>query len=471
MEQKLTEDLMKNVEYFYQAIDADKSFDIICRTTMVAQRQAAFFFIDGFVKDAIMQKIMEFFYGLTPEDLPETSEELSMDALPYVEVDLLEDRAEIQTSILSGVLCLFIDGFSKCFAIDCRTYPMRSVEEPLKDKVLRGSRDGFVETVVFNTALIRRRIRDPKLCMEMLQVGSSSKSDVVLSYMSDRVDQELLKDVRMRLKNLNVDALAMNQESLAECLYPHKWMNPFPKFKDTERPDTVAASLLEGKLAIIVDNSPSAILLPVTIFDVMEEADDFYFPPVTGTYLRISRFLTTLLTVFLTPVFLLLTQNPQWIPEAFSFIQLRETANIPIVWQLLILEFAIDGLKLAAVNTPTMLSTPLSVIAALIVGDFAANSGWFNPEPMLYMAFVAIANYTQANYELGYALKFMRVILLILTSLFNFYGFLAGILIIILSIVCNRTVSGKSYIYPLIPWNGKQLARRLFRKRIDYKVE
>ncbi len=471
MEKMISTDLIENMEYFHQKLEVDKNFDIIYKMTAVADRGACLYFIDGFIKDEIMEKILEFFHSITPEDLPEDSEDLSHDYIPYVEVDMLDDREEISKNILSGVLCLFIDGYSKCFAIDCRTYPMRSVGEPDKDKVLRGSRDGFVETVVFNTALIRRRIRSPRLSMEMLNVGSTSKSDVVLCYMDDRADKNFVRELKERIQSIKVDALTMNQESLAECIYPRKWYNPFPKFKYTERPDTTAASILEGQVAILVDNSPAAIILPVSIFDIMEEADDFYFPPITGTYLRVTRGMIAFLTLILTPLWLLLMQNPEWIPKAFEFIKVSDTMNIPLLAQLLILEFAIDGLRLAAINTPNMLTTPLSVIAALVVGEFAVKSGWFNSETMLYMAFVAIANYTQASYELGYAFKFMRIIILILTALLNIYGFILGIIITILVVATNKTVAGRSYLYPLFPFNGKQLFRRLFRKRIDFQDE
>jgi len=466
MEQKIMTCLADNMAYFQEKLNIQKSFDIICRMTMVADHKACFYFIDGFVKDELMEKLIEFFYSITPEDLPEDSAGLSRDAMPYVEVELLDGREEIEANILSGVLCLFIDGYDKCFAIDCRTYPMRSVAEPEKDKVLRGSKDGFVETVVFNTALIRRRIRDPHLVMEMQQAGSCSKTDIVLCYMEDRVDRAFLEEIRNRIQNLQVEALTMNQESLVECLYRRKWFNPFPKVKYTERPDATAASVLEGKIAILVDNSPAAIILPVSIFDIVEEADDFYFPPITGTYLRLNRLFIAILTLLLTPGWILLMQNPEWIPRAFDFIKVEGDIHIPLLFQLLILELGIDGLKLAAINTPNMLTTPLSVIAAIVMGEFAVKSGWFNSETMLYMAFVAVANYTQASYELGYALKFMRIILLVLTAAFNLYGFAAGILLTLLAISCNRTISGKSYLYPLIPFNGKQLARRIFRKRI-----
>ena len=212
------------------------------------------------------------------------------------------------------------------------------------------------------------------------------------------------------------------------------------------------------------------MILPTTIFDVVEEADDYYFPPITGTYLRLTRFLIMLFTYFMTPTFLLLMNHTAWVPEHFSFILLQDTPNIPLIWQFLILELAIDGLKLAAVNTPNMLSTPLSVMAALVLGEFSVNSGWFNAEVMLYMAFVAIANYTQANYELGYALKFLRILTLILTQLFSIWGYLAGVLITVLSICCNKTVSRRSYIYPLVPFDWQNLKNRLIRRRLPGAV-
>jgi len=342
--------------------------------------------------------------------------------------------------------CLFIDGYEACLAIDCRTYPARGVEEPDKDKSLRGSRDGFVETIVFNTALLRRRIRDPHLTMKMFEVGRASRTDVSLCYMTDRVDHQLLQRLTDRISTMDVDALTMNAQSLADGLFKRKWFNPFPKFKFTERPDTAAACLLEGKVVILVDNSPSAMILPNSIFDIIEEANDYYFPTLTNVYLKISRALITIATVFLTPLFLLFMQNVEWLPKMFTFVALKDTVNIPLIFQLLILELAIDGLRLAAMNTPTMLSTPLSVIAGIVLGEFAVTSGWFNSEVMLYMAFVAVANYTQPNFELGYALKFMRLLLLILTAIFNWIGFLVGTLIIIASIVFNKTLSGRSYL-------------------------
>ncbi len=441
----------------------DTNFDVLYKDLVIGEREAGFYFIDGFVKDEVMQKLMSSLEGVTKEKMPSTVEEFSKQWISYVEVDIEANRENLIRSLLSGVVCMFIDGYNKALAIDCRTYPARGVDEPDKDRVMRGSRDGFVETVVFNTALIRRRIRNPQLRMEMLSVGTSSKTDVVISYMDDRADKAFLENLRKRIQEIDIDALSMNQESLAECLYKRSWFNPFPKYKYSERPDTAAASILEGNIVILVDNSPSAMILPTSVFDIIEEADDYYFPPVTGTYLRLSRFLTTLLTWILTPTWLLFMRNPNWIPEWLEFIVPAEEVQVPLIFQLLILEFAIDGLRLAAINTPNMLSTPLSVIAGLVLGDYAVQSGWFNAESMLYMAFVVLANYSQPSFELGFALKFMRLIMLVLTSVFSIYGYVAGAIISICAVVFNKTISGKSYLYPVIPFNKKDFIRRFIR--------
>ncbi len=463
---KMSSSLSENMKYLNNYLAVDANFDIIYRVIKIGGKEACMYFIDGFCKDELMQKMLQYFMDIKEEEMPEDAHGMSKSNLPYVEVDLQDKWDQITYFIMSGVFALFIDGYDQCLLIDSRTYPARSVGEPEKDKVLRGSKDGFVETIVFNTALIRRRIRSAQLHMEMLHAGNSSQTDIVLCYMDDRVDHAFLNQIKERINHIQVDALTMNQESLAECLYKKKWYNPFPKFKFTERPDTASAQILEGDIVILVANSPSAMITPTSIFDVVEEADDYYFPPITGTYLRLSRFLIAILTYFMTPTFLLLMQSPEWIPAGFEFIMVKDTTNIPLIWQFLILELAIDGLRLAAVNTPNMLSTPLSVMAALVLGEFSVNSGWFNSEVMLYMAFVAIANYTQASYELSYAIKFMRIINLILTAIFGIWGYIAAVILLILAIGTNRTVSGKSYVYPLVPFNLKQLSKRLFRYRL-----
>ena len=182
MRREIAESLEKNRHEMEARLQLTKNFDLVERKLKVGDRDACLYFVDGFVKDEVLEKLMEFFQSLKPELLLENDEAFSGIFVPYVEVDILNSFEELTTQLLSGVACLLIDGIPCCVAVDCRTYPMRSVEEPEKDKVLRGARDGFVETLVFNTALIRRRIRTPKLSMEILTTGKLSKTAIVRCY-------------------------------------------------------------------------------------------------------------------------------------------------------------------------------------------------------------------------------------------------------------------------------------------------
>ena len=446
-----------------QLLRIEDSFDLIRRRFMIGGKQAAFYTVDGFLKGEVSEKVMEFFYKITEEQMSEDFAGFLQQQIPYLDLMKVADQEMFVKSVLSGMSCLMVEGYDIILALDFREYPSRSVDEPDKDKVLRGSRDGFIESLIPNMALIRRRIRDTDLSFELVDVGRSSKTDVAICYMQNRVNPGVLREVQKRLKGIDVDSLTMNQESLGECIFKKGWINPFPKFKFTERPDTTAACLLEGSIVILCDNSSAAMILPTSLFEIIEDANDYYFPPLTGTYLRFSRFIINVVSIFLTPFFILLMQHPDWVPHSFEFIKIQDPMYIPPVTQLLILEVAIDGLRMAAVNTPNMLNTPLSIIAGIVFGDYTVKSGWFNSEIMLYMAFVAIANYSQSNMELGYAIKFMRIQLLILTGIFGGWGFLAGTVILIVTPLCTRTINGRNYLYPLIPFDGAQLMKRFFR--------
>lgn len=466
MKKLITGNFNDDYKMINKTLKIDRSFDLLYKKTNIGGRDACYYYINGFFKDDLVQKIEESMEQITPENMAKTPREFANNKIPFLEVDLYDDEYNVITLILSGVVCLIIDGFDKAILIDTRQYPARNVSEPEKYKVLRGSRDGFVETLVYNTALIRRRIRSPEYICQVVRVGDVSRTDIAICYMDNKVDKKLLKYIMDKINEIEIDALAMNQESLSECLHKGHWLNPFPKFRYTERPDTVAAQILEGQIAILVDNSPAAILLPTTIFDVIEEADDYYFPPITGTYLRLARAFITILSLILTPLYLLYSNNPSLVPDWLQFTNSNEVQFIPIFWQLMMLELAIDGLKLAAINTPSTLNTPLSLIAAIVIGEFTVNTGWFNTQTMLYMAVVAIANFTHENYEFAYSIKFLRLLILILTQLFGLYGFIAGLLVTCIAIIFNKTISNTSYIYPLYPFNRKLFLRRFFRVSI-----
>ena len=445
----------------------DKSFDLIRRPMRVGNTRMVMYYIDGFTQTASMQKLM--MYLVTVKDFGDGSadaaKKFAETNVPTIEVEVTDSVDTLILMTMSGCSVLLCEGFGpNAIVIDLRTYPAREASEPENDRVMRGSRDGFVETLIFNTAMIRRRIRDTSLTVEYINAGSSSRTDMALIYMADKADRQYVKELGDKIRNLKTSSLVLGHQSVAESLILTKWYNPFPKIRMTERPDAAAASILEGNVILLCDNSPEAMIFPTTFFDFLQETDDFYFPPLTGSYLRILRHVVFWLTVALTPTWYLFLKNPAWIPPWLSMIVPQNPGALPILVQLFLTEFALDGLKLAWLNSPNILSISLSVVGGLLLGDFAVTVGWLSPDVILYMAFVGISNFTQSSYELGYAFKYMRMILLVLTALFNVWGYAVGWLLVFVLIASNVTVNGKrNYLYPLIPFNGKALMRLLLR--------
>lgn len=462
MDEILCADYGENVDMMRRTLRVKESFDIIERHLTVCDRDMCFFYIDGFVKDGEMLRIMQY---LLSQKTISTAEELEK-KIPYVEVELTRERERLVRAVLSGQTAIFAESFGDtAILLDLRTYPARPTQEPESDRVMQGARDGFVETLVVNTALIRRRIRDPRLTMEHFALGGSSDTDVVVCYVDGVVDKKILDEVRNKISSASPRSLTIGYQSLAETLIRRGWFNPFPKIRTTERPDTAAAQLLEGSVIVICDTSPQAMILPTSIFDYLEETDDFCFPPLTGSYLRLVRAGILLLSVIITPLWLLAIEYADMLPEALSFLVPSDPGALPIILQLFLVELAIDGLKIASMNTPDILSNSLSVVGALILGDFAVEVGWLCADVILYMAFVAIANFAQQNHELGYAFKFVRMIILLLVYLLGIWGFVAGILLFILLVTTNRTLTGGHYLYPLIPFSPKDFSRLIIRRK------
>jgi stage V sporulation protein AF len=465
MNKTLTENYSENVTLMQSALRVNESFDVLYKKLTIGSGELSFFYIDGFTKDTVMQKLMMHFISLGK--IKGSASEFMMQSVPYIETDTVTDVDKMITAVMSGcTLCLGSSFGAEAIIIDTRTYPARTTEEPEGDRVMRGSRDGFVETLIFNTALIRRRIRNPALTMQYFSIGEDSRSDVVMCYMNDRADMKYVRSIERKLKAIKTDSLVIGHESLKECLIKTRWYNPFPKVRTTERPDVAAAQLLEGSILLVIDNSPEVMVLPVSIFDFMQESNDFYFPPLTGTYIRIVRYIVFFLTLVITPAWYLMLEYPELVPSFLSFAMPEDSGKLPIIVQLLLVEFIIDALRLASLNTPNMLNNSLSVVGGLILGDFAVSIGWLIPEVILYMAFVAIANFTQRSYELGYAIKFLRIFWLIVTAIFGFWGFCGAFVVIIILLLTNTTVNGKrNYLYPLIPFNGRALLSLVVRVR------
>lgn len=459
----------ETVEYLQRKLRVDASFDLMARDVRVGPRRGMVFFVDGLIKDESLGKMLQFWANVSPEDVASVRDAAGFVAqfVTTMEAEHTADLDRAVTMVLSGVVALVLEGIDRVVLIDARTYPVRSVQEPETDRVLRGSRDGLVETLVFNAALIRRRLRDPALTMEAVAVGRISATDVCICYMQDRVDKRYLKRVQERLRNITIPALTMGQESLAECILRGQWYNPFPRVRYTERPDAVAAAVAEGRIILLVDNSPAAMILPTSIFDFAQDTNDYYFPPIVGSYLRFVRGLIFVATLFLTPVWYWLMQNPDRIPPALEFIRIDEMGPIPLIVQLLLVELLIDAIKLAALNTPSSLSNALSLVGALIFGEFAVQAEIFSSELLAYMAFVAVASFTQPSHELTYAFKLFRILFLLCTWLLHGWGLLLGMGIMLGILLTTRTAFGGRYLYPVFPFDGKALIRLLLRQPIS----
>ncbi len=456
---RLSFDHTRNLSLISGALRVCESFDLVERHLTVGGRDLCFFFVDGFAKDSEMQRVMT---QLLQSGKIGTADEV-MRGLPYVEVGLSSDVAEIVHAVLSGQSCVIGEGFGdSAILVDVRTYPARGTSEPDSDRVMQGAHDGFVETLVVNTALIRRRIRDPRLTMTHFNLGGSSGTDVVMCYMSGVADPKIVERVEKKLRAIKPDTLTLGYQSLAESLIRRGWYNPFPKIRLTERPDTASSEVLEGRILIICDTTPQVMILPTSIFDFLQQTDDFYFPPLTGSYLRIVRTIMLILSVVISPLWYLALENAARLPSALSFLVPDDPGALPIILQLLLVEVAIDGLKIASMNTPSMLSNSLSVVGALLLGDFAVGVGWLSEDVILYMAFIAIAGFAQQNAELGYAFKFIRVLMLVFVFGFGAWGLLLGCALFVFLVATNTTVTGGMYyLYPLLPFDPKAF-RRLF---------
>ena len=467
--EKISNDYRENVRVLDGLLGVGRSCDMVSRDYLIGGRRARLWVVDGFGSDSILERMGAFWLTLKPENvvgLTEMQDFLDR-YITFSESNVTFDISDAVTSVFLGKSLLAVEGLAGVALMDAKGYPSRSVHEPPDGKVLRGSHDGFVEAVVPNMALLRRRIRDPHLTMEGHKVGSRTHNDAVLCYLDDRVDQDLLRKLRGKLLGLDVRSLTMAQESLAEAIRPKQWYNPFPKVRYTERPDAAAASIMEGSIVLMVDNSPSVMILPTGFFDFTQESNDYYFPPLVGTYLRVLRVTVFLLSLFITPAWYLMVSEPNRLPGWLNFLSSPEPVSLSLLSQLLVVEFLIDVLKLASLNTPDSLSNSFSMLGALVLGDFAVQAGWLGPEVLVYMAFVSVAGFAQPSYELGYAFKLLRVALLLVTAAFDIWGFCLGVVGIFILLCTTKPLVGKGYLYPLVPFNGKALLRLLVRKPIS----
>ncbi|MCL2024086.1 MAG: spore germination protein [Oscillospiraceae bacterium] len=466
---KLTDDYNENCQLLNDALRTRESFDVLFREIKLGDKNIAVFFLDGMTKDPVTSPMFSFWMQKTPEDMGEMPADAAHFAerfIPHTETLVSSDVYTLVRAVLSGQIVCLAEGIGEAIMADMREYPPRPIVEPENDKVLTGPHEGFAESILTNTALLRRRIRDPKLTMRRVQIGQDSRTDVVLCYIDGKANADEAEKMYTRLSSIRTSSLTIGQQSLLEQLVPQQRWNPFPKVRYTERPDAAAACLMEGRLLILTDNAPNAMIAPTGFFDFLQNTNDYYFPPLVGTYLRWVRLILFILTVLLPPAWLLLNRYPHILPENLQFVVLQSSLSLPVFVQFLIVELVIDALRLSSLNTPSSLGNAFAVVGALVLGDAAVNAGWFHAEIVLYMAFVAIANFAQPSFELGYAFKLARMLLLVATALGGIWGFAAAFVFELLVLGFTKTISGKSYLYPLIPFDGKALGRLMFQARV-----
>jgi stage V sporulation protein AF len=404
---ELNSDYDRTLDLIKKELGEGESFDIVVREFKIAGQKSALIGIDGLIKDDVMTWIMQSLF-LLKDSRSEHIKSTLQTAIPYIELSREDNIDELLYLVLSGSVLLVVDGLKELLVIDARTYPSRNPEEAEIERVVRGSRDGFTETIVFNTALLRRRVRDPKLRIKMMRVGRRSKSDVCLCYIKDIADPDLVATISSKIEAIEIDAVPMAEKAIEELIVPGNWWNPFPRVRYTERPDVAAAHLFEGHVLVMVDTSPSVIIAPATYFHHIQHAEEYRQNPVVGSYIRGVRFLAVMASIIITPLWMLFALSPELLPDFLEFIGPKKIGQVPVFIQFIIAELSLDLIRMAAIHTPSPLATALGVIAALLIGDIAVNIGLFAPEIILYTAVVAVGSYCTPSYEMAMANRLVR---------------------------------------------------------------
>jgi stage V sporulation protein AF len=462
----ISKNYQENIDFLNQKLGVPESYDVVVREITVGGKKTAIYSINGMVARPSSNLIVEALLGIERADIVvDAVNKLVKSKINDLQVSEVESIDEVLYFVLSGALAIIVEGRSKAIIVDVRTYPARMPEEPDVERVTRGSRDGFTETLAYNSALLRRRVRDPKLRMKMVKVGSRSKTDICIAYIDDITNSKIVEKIESNIKNIKIDGIPMAEKAVEEFILGSKLWNPFPRVRYTERPDVAAIHLLEGNVIIMVDTSPSVIIAPCTFWHHVQHAEEYRQEPVVGAYLRWVRFFAILVSVFLLPLWLAAALNPHLLPEAIRFIGVEKPAKVGLLFQVLIGEVAIDMLRMAAIHTPTPLATALGLIAVFMMGDIAIEVGLFTPEVIMYLAIAAVGSFATPSYELAQANRLVRLFLVLAAGIFNFWGLGIGVLLVFFLLWRTRSF-GVPYLWPLLPMDYKALKTILIRNPV-----
>ncbi|MBB6674202.1 spore germination protein [Cohnella nanjingensis] len=451
------------LEQLRDRLGLDTNFDVQVREMTFGEHRTGLLFLSCLSKDASLTEILKRLTYLEPGNISHDAlESFFTHYIPTVQIRKSESFDEMINDVLMGNAAFYVDGEPRVLLFDAKQYPGRNPDEPVLEKVVRGSKDGFTESILTNVGLIRRRLRDPNLRFEIMKVGDRTQTDVAIAYINDIADQELVEAVRDKIKAVKIDGIPLGDKQLEEMTVKTNW-NPFPLVRYSERPDVVSAHLLNGSVTVLVDTSPSVILLPTTYFDLVQHAEENRQNPFIGTYLRWVRFFGVLASIFLLPLWYMYAESPHLRPHWLWFLGAEKTGDLPLILQFLMVEIGVDLMRLAAVHTPSPLVTAMSLVSAILIGDIAVKTGLFINEVILYMAVAAIGMFATPSYELGLANRIVRLALLLATFLFQMQGFVVCATAIFISMAFVRSYNAP-YLWPFLPFNGPAMLNVIFRR-------
>jgi spore germination protein len=418
--------------------------------------------IDDFVITPIMitSRIVKPDYKDVLSRLAEATKDSGMTVGDFKENNIVEDTIG---AILSGDCALIIEGYENAIIIATKFWPARGITEPATETVVRGSRDGFTETMRMNTALVRRRIRDPRFKIKQKQIGKRSKTDVAIMYIEDIADNCILEELYKRLDSINIDAIL--DSGYIEQFIEENTYSPFPQMQTTERPDVVAAAIYEGRVGILVDNSPFALIIPTTLAAFFQSPEDYFSRTILSTFVRAIRLIAGLISVLAPAMYIAITSfNPGIIPTklALNIAATREGVPFPAFIEAIVMEITFELLREAGVRLPRAIGSTIGIVGGLVIGQSAVSANIVSPIMVIVVAITAISSFAIPNYEVSAAFRLIRFTLMIAAAIYGLYGIvLVGMAV--LMYMANIKSFNVPYLSPLTPFNRGDMKDLIYR--------
>lgn len=383
------------------------------------------------------------------------TEEIDFDKLFHNQteaVDLVEETQmmEAVSAVLKGDTAIFVDGSERAMVLSTKQFPTRSVSEPDKEAGLKGPKDSFNENFRTDTALLRRRIKDPKMKLKQGTLGQRSRTVYGLMYMEDLVYPSLLQEIQKKLDGFEIDGIY--DSGMLVHLLEEKWYSPFPQVQTTERPDKAASAILEGRVVLVVDNSPEVIILPTTFNTFFQAADDYYNRFAVGTFARCLRYLAAYITVLLPGLYVAITcYYPQVLPTDFllAIVGARSDVTFPIVVEVLLMELLFELLREAGIRLPGQMGNTIGVVGGLIVGQAAVDAALVSTIVVIVVALTAIASFAIPNEEFSSTFRLLKFAMILFGALWGLYGIMLGVLMIQIHLSSLESF-GIPYMMPLV---------------------